>query len=60
MSNAERKARKRAGIKFERTEKIPTGPLSRPEKPLSIEQRARATALAMQIGRSFWESRSFR
>lgn len=60
MSNAERKARKRAGIKFVRAEKIPTGPLSRPEKPLSVEQQARITALAMQMGRSFWESRSFR
>lgn len=60
MSNTERKARKRAGIKFERVEKIPTGPLGRAEKPLSIERQARITSLAMEMGRSMWESRSFR
>lgn len=55
MSNAARKARKRAGLKHEHTTKVPTGSLSRREKLLSIEQRARLVAVAMEMGRTFWE-----
>ena len=55
MSNAARKARKRAGQKHERTTKVPTGSLSRKEKPLSIEQQTRLTAAAIEMGRAFWE-----
>lgn len=58
MSNAARKARKRAGVKLERTAKVPTGYLGRetydlPILPLGVLDFSRAAA-------QMWESRSFR
>lgn len=58
MSNAERKARKRAGIKHRHLEKVPTGSLNRKEKPLTLDQQLTLTQYAMEMGRSFWQQSS--
>jgi len=57
MSNAARKARKKAGIPHARTAKTPTGALTRKEKPLSLEQQVKLAQWAAEFGRTFWESR---
>lgn len=55
MSNAARKARKRAGVKFERKAKTPTGYLGRstydlPVLPLGV----------LDFAREIWTSRALR
>lgn len=55
MSNAERKARKRAGIKFERKPKTPTGHFAKPSYDLPVLPLG-----LLPIAESMWESRSFR
>jgi hypothetical protein len=55
MSNAERKARKKAGIKFERTPKTPTGRLGKPSYDLPVLPLG-----LIRYADSMWVSRSFR
>lgn len=59
MSTAARKARKRAGVKFEKAQKVPTGRSGKPYYgdpvlPLGVLDFAR------QIGREYWTSKAFR
>lgn len=50
MSNAARKARKRAGVKFVRAPKVPTTTYRpRKEKPLALEQWAKIMGTAEAI-----------
>lgn len=61
MSNAARKARKRAGVKFERIEKKPTMRYGDDrEKGLGLMSSPELMARMLAAGRSMWESRSFR
>lgn len=56
MSNAARKARKRAGIKHERTEKVPTGSRRRvKENPMLTAQMIRAAYAGAEM---FWQRTS--
>ncbi|QWT28861.1 hypothetical protein PP419_gp11 [Microbacterium phage vB_MoxS-R1] len=55
MSNAARKARKRAGVKFEHKAKIPTGRSGKPYYGLPVLPLG-----VLDFAREIWESRSFR
>lgn len=55
MSNAARKARKRAGVKFEHKVKIPTGRSGNPYYGLPVLPLG-----VLDFAREIWESRSFR
>lgn len=59
MSNAARKARKRAGIRFERTPKTPTGYLGRASYDIPTI-RPEVMAIAREIGRTIWERNTLR
>lgn len=59
MSNAARKARKKAGIRFERTPKTPTGYLGRASYDIPTID-ADVMAIARELGRTIWERNTFR